>query len=333
MKKFLKYTAYLVIVVVLIVIAGISYITLALPNVGEPENIKVEATPLRLERGKYLANNVATCVDCHSTRDWTKFAAPINQNIIGAGGEKFGDNVGFPGEVYVPNITPTNLKSYTDGELFRAITTGVKKDGSAIFPIMPWPYYSKMSREDVYSIIAYLRTLKPQAGTYPGHTLNFPLNILVHTMPKKATLGTVPNPADTVKYGEYMITISACKECHSPADKGTFLPGLEYAGGQEYGLPGGGKIRSANITPDKETGIGSWTKDMFVKRFTQYADSNYKPVAVKPGEYQTIMPWYKYGGMKVTDLEAIYAYLKTLKPVKHQFVKFEAGSQWALNSK
>ncbi|HEY9197020.1 MAG TPA: cytochrome C, partial [Mucilaginibacter sp.] len=166
MKKFLKLAAYTVIVVVLVVIAGVSYVVLALPDVGEPENIKVDATPRRIERGKYLANNIALCMDCHSTRDWSKFAGPMVVGTDGGGGEKFTAAAGFPGEVEVPNITPYHLANWTDGELFRAITTGVKKDGSAIFPLMPWPYYSKMDREDVYSIIAYVRSLKPIKKDY-----------------------------------------------------------------------------------------------------------------------------------------------------------------------
>jgi mono/diheme cytochrome c family protein len=332
-KKFLKYAAYTVIVVVLIIMAGISYVTLALPNVGQSENIKVDITPQRIERGKYLANNVAACVDCHSSRDWSKFAAPVNENEIGVGGEKFDANVGFPGSVYVPNITPYNLHNWTDGELFRAITTGVKKDGSAIFPIMPWGAYSKMSREDVYSIIAYVRTLKSQKSSFPERKLDFPLNVLVHTMPAKATLGVLPDEHDTLKYGAYLVQIAACKDCHTQANKGKLIEGLEFAGGHEYTPPGGGTVRTANITPDKETGIGSWTKEQFVNRFKQYTDSTSKPAAVKPGEFQTIMPWYKYGGMKVTDLEAIYAYLKTVKPVKNQVVKFAININPKLNSK
>jgi len=322
MKKILKFAGYLVIAIVLIVVAGISYITLALPNVGDPENIKVEATPQRIERGKYLANHITACVDCHSKREWNILAGPIKEETLGAGGEKFDANVGFPGSVYVPNITPYHLKNWTDGELFRAITTGVKKDGSAIFPIMPWESYSKMSREDVYSIIAYLRTLKPQTTDYPERKLDFPLNILVHTMPAKAALGTVPDQHDTLAYGAYLVRIGACKDCHSQANKGKIIEGLEFAGGHEYTSPNGGTIRSANITADKETGIGSWTKAQFLSRFTQYADSTHQQTPIKPNEFQTIMPWYKYGTMKVSDLEAIYAYIKTIKPVKNKVDKF-----------
>ena len=160
MKKFKKWTAYTIITLLLIVVAAVSYITLALPNVGKPKDIKIELTPQRIARGKYLANYVAVCIDCHSTRKWGEFAGPIDTTHIGAGGEHFDKNVGFPGDVFVPNITPSNLKTWTDGELYRAINTGVRKDGSAIFPIMPYSSYGKMEQEDIYSIIAYIRTLK-----------------------------------------------------------------------------------------------------------------------------------------------------------------------------
>jgi len=324
--------AYVVIFIVLLVVSAASYIALALPNVGEPENIKVELTPKRIQRGTYLANHVTVCVDCHSTRKWNEFAAPIDSAIIGAGGEKFDAAVGFPGTVYVPNITPAHLKDWTDGELFRAITAGVKKDGSAIFPIMPWQYYATMDREDVYSIIAYIRTLKSVKTTFPKRELDFPLNLLVNTMPQKAALGKIPAESDTIKYGAYLVAAAACRDCHTKDDKGKPLPGMDFAGGHEYTLPGA-TLHSSNITPDKATGIGNWTKEQFVSRFTQYANGTAKPYSVKPGDFQTIMPWWKYGGMKPSDLEAMYAYLKTVKPVNNRVVKFQANSAAVVNSK
>ncbi|RVT98023.1 c-type cytochrome [Mucilaginibacter limnophilus] len=322
MKKFLKWIAIIVILVVVVAISAASYVSFALPDVGEPENIKVELTPERLARGKYLAHSVAVCIDCHSTRDWSKFAGPIDSNQLGVGGEVFDSRIGLPGEIYVPNITPTGIKKYTDGELFRAITTGVKKDGSAIFPIMPWQAYSKMDREDIYAIIAYIRTLQPKGKTYPAHKLDFPLNLIVNTMPQKATLGKRPPESDTLKYGQYLVQTASCIDCHSQEDKGTRIAGLEFAGGRTFQLPGG-VLKSANITPDKDTGIGSWTKEQFVNRFRQYAEGNMQPQSVKPNEYQTIMPWWKYGNMKESDLAAVYAYLRTIKPISNPVVKFQ----------
>jgi len=318
MKKIGKWIVIVAISLILLIIIGISYIVLALPNVGPPENISITLTPQRIGRGEYLSNHVALCIDCHSQRDWSKFAGPVLNGKLGEGGEVFDTQVGFPGIVHVPNITPYNLKGWTDGEIFRAITTGVRKDGSAIFPLMPWPYYSKMSREDVYSIIAYLRTLKPVESSYPKSKLNFPLNILVHTMPQKAVFATLPAPKDTLKYGEYLTSSAACIECHSQANNGKIIAGLEFAGGHEYKVSGK-TIRSANITPDKATGIGNWTEEAFVERFKSFSDRS-KTEPVSSSGFQTIMPWYGYGGMSETDLKAIYVYLRTIKPINNKVI-------------
>jgi len=317
MKKLGKGLLYLVIAVILIAIVTVSYITLALPDVSAPENIQIALTPQRIERGKYLANHVSLCMDCHSKRDWSKPIGAIDADKFGAGGDNFDSNDdGLPGNIYVPNITPHNLKNWTDGEILRAITAGERKDGSAIFPIMPWDYFSKMSREDLYSIIAYLRTLKPiVTNPYPKRKLDFPLNILVHTMPQEATLGQIPLQSDTVKYGAYIIRTAVCGGCHSPLKNGKVIPGMDYAGGRDFKIDGKSYF-SANITPDKATGIGNWTREAFVARFKSFTDSaratHKSPSAFSP------MPWYDYSGMKEVDLKAIYAYLKSIKPVNHK---------------
>src|SRR5690606_6445097 len=128
MKKLLKILAIIVGIVVLLIIAGYIYLNTAFPDVEPPKDIKVEATPERIARGEYLALYVAVCIDCHSERDWTKFAGPIKPGTEGSGGELFDENIGFPGRVITKNLTPANLGSWSDGELIRAITCGVTKD-------------------------------------------------------------------------------------------------------------------------------------------------------------------------------------------------------------
>jgi len=323
MKKARKIILYVVIGIVLVIVGAVSYVSLALPNVGEPEQITIKATPEVLARGKYLATHVIGCIDCHSKRDWSKFAGPIDTTTLGGGGELFDASVGFPGEVHVPNITPNGIGNWTDGELFRAITCGVRKNGNAIFPLMPWPYYSKLDREDLYAVMTYVRNLKPIKSNYPASKLDFPLNILVHTMPQKAELSKRPNPGDTIKYGAYLVNACACQECHSQSDKGVPIAGLEFAGGREFKMDGA-TIRAANITPDKATGIGAWTKEAFLARFKAFSDSK-TAATVKHGDVQTIMPWWAFSGMTENDLSAIYAYLKTVKPVKNQVTHFTKG--------
>ena len=84
--KFLKILGYIIGGVALITIVFVVYFNLSYPKVDPPSNEKVEVTPVRLERGKYLANHVAVCMDCHSTRDWSKYAGPIIAGTLGKGG-------------------------------------------------------------------------------------------------------------------------------------------------------------------------------------------------------------------------------------------------------
>ncbi|TDQ06946.1 c-type cytochrome [Pedobacter metabolipauper] len=320
MKKIFK--VLLIIVLLLILLIGISmgYVKWGLPNAEKAPDLKVEITPERIARGEYIANHVTLCVDCHSTRDWSKFAGPPKPGTLGKGGEVFDENAGFPGAVYSKNITPFNLKGWTDGELYRLITTGVTKDGKAMMNIMPYPAYSKMDPEDVYDIIAYLRTLKPIPSTIPERRLDFPLNFIVNTIPGKAMPQKKPAASDTLKYGAYLLNAAACVDCHTKQDKGNNIKGMEFAGGREFASPAG-SLYSTNITSDKTTGIGNWTKEMFVSRFKVYADSN-SIHTVKPGDFQTIMPWVMYSGMKESDLAAIYTYLKTIKPIPNKVTRF-----------
>jgi hypothetical protein len=319
MKKAGKITIYVILSLLFIVAVILTYVKVGLPNVGAAPDLKVATTPELVERGRYLANHVAVCIDCHSTRDWTKLTAPIVQGTFGVGGEKFDETVGLPGSVHSANLTPYNLGSWTDGEIFRAITTGVKKDGSAIFPIMPYDRYREMDKEDIYAIIAYIRTLPTQATTTPKRSLDFPLNFIVNTIPKEAALQTKP-AENSAAYGNYIINASACFNCHTDEKEGKWV-GESFAGKRGFRLPGG-VVFSANITPDKETGIGNWTKEQFVARFKSYTDSSYVFPTVSGNQFQTVMPWGMYAGMKTSDLEAIYTYLQSVKPVKNAVEKF-----------
>lgn len=321
MKKFLKYLGYSLGVVLITVAALLSYVKIALPDVGAAPDMKVDVSAAKLERGKYLANHVMLCMDCHSTRDWNQFSGPLVPGSEGKGGELFDQKLGCPGKYIAPNITPYNLQHWSDGELFRSITEGVTKDGRALFPIMPYHLFGQLDRNDIEAVIAYIRNLKPIESVQETSSSDFPMNFIINTMPEKATLSKMPPKSDTLNYGKYMITASGCMDCHTKQEQGKFV-GQLYAGGFEIKLPDGSVVRSANLTPDKESGIGNWSKNYFIKRFKMYADSAYVNPVVKPGDFQTIMPWTMYAGMDTVDLAAIYKYLKHLDPVYHVVEKF-----------
>lgn len=325
MKKVFKILAYLLLGIIVLAAGLLIYIKAALPNVGDAPNIKISYTPEKIERGRYLANYVTVCTDCHSTRDWTKFAGPIVAGTIGKGGERFDRKAGFPGVYYSKNITPAGISRYTDGELLRLITTGVTKEGRAMFPVMPYAHYGKMDTEDIESIIAYIRSFKPIENTVTESVSDFPMNFILNTIPTKSAPQKRPPVTDRLAYGQYLVNAASCIECHTKVDKGQIVEKLAFAGGREFMLPDGSILRSANITPDTSSGIGSWTEDIFIKKFTSYADSTYQPPTIKPGEFNTVMPWNMYGRMKIEDLSAIYTYLKSIPPVKNSVEKFTSA--------
>ncbi len=322
MKKLFKISGFVLLFIVIVIGGLVSYVKTALPNVGEAQPVKINYTPDLVERGKYPANHVVLCVDCHSTRDWTKFSGPLTPGTLGKGGERFDQALGFPGVYYSKNITPKGIGRYTDGELYRVITTGVTKEGKAMFPVMPYPYYSKLDPNDVNAIIAYIRSFDPIDNNPPESASDFPMNIIINMIPKKAEGGTRPDAANTLAYGAYLVNACACRECHTPVKQGQIIPELAFSGGREFMLYSGGIVRSSNITASTETGIGNWSEEAFINRFKSYVDSNYKPQNVEKGAFNTLMPWTMYGGMTRTDLAAIYAYLHSMPAKENAVIKF-----------
>jgi mono/diheme cytochrome c family protein len=323
MKKLLKVVGILLLVLIFILVLVAAYIKIALPNVGPPPRITVERTATHIARGEYLAKSVMVCMDCHSARNIAEFAMPMDPATLGAGGQKFDRNEGFPGTYFSANITPAGIGSWTDGEIYRAITTGVRKNGKAIFPVMPYHNYGKSDPEDIKAVIAYLRSIPSIEHSVSESHSDFPMNIILNTIPEKAVPGKIPEDRnDSIAQGKYLFTMASCHDCHTPLEKGKFDESLAMAGGREFKIPGA-TIRSANITPDQQSGIGSWTREMFMLRFTQYRDSAQAHRRLAPGDSQTIMPWTMYASMKDQDLHNLYSYIRTLQPVNHLVTRFE----------
>lgn len=315
MKRLLKFVV--IAVVILLVAAGvaITYVTQALPDIAVKE-LKVELTPERIARGEYLANHVCVCMDCHSTRNWNAFSGPLIPGTLGKGGERFDESMNFPGTFYSANITPFNVGSWSDGELYRVIVSGVAKDGHPMFPVMPYLNYGKMDEEDIHSLIAYVRSLDPLESRTEKSEAVFPVSVIMHTMPQPPAHVKRPDPSDEVAYGKYLVNASGCGECHTRTEKGKKV-GEPFAGGFAFNFPTGDVVRSVNITPSEDGGLGRWTREQFIARFKMYADSGYTapPVNMMAHEFQTVMPWTMYAGMTEQDLGAIYAYLRTVPVV------------------
>jgi mono/diheme cytochrome c family protein len=319
MKKLFKVFGVLLILIAVLAAGGFLYLQFAFPKVSPAVDLKIESTPQRLERGKYLANGFFGCIDCHSGRDWTKFSGPLVPGTEGKGGQDFGETAGFVPASNITQDKETGIGGWTDGEIFRAITAGVDKEGKFLAPMMPYPEFAKLDKEDIYSIIAYIKTLPAISNKVPEKKLNFPLSLIFRTVPADANnFGKFPDPNDRVKAGEYYG--KSCMYCHSPNDKGEFFPDKLFSGGVEFPMPDGKIIRSANISPDKETGIGNYTKEQFLQKFKMHTDPANLDPAIRG--YNTPMMWNLLAlSCTEADLGAVFDYLMTQKPVSSRVEK------------
>ena len=327
MNRILRVFSILIACIGSIIIIMTSCIYIFFPKVSRSPRIKVKITSARLERGKYLFYSVAGCVSCHSQRDESKFTMPVIKGTEGMGGERFDHRLGFPGSFMATNLTPFHLGNWTDGDIYRAITTGVSKDGHALFPIMPYENYALMDTEDIFSVIAYLRSIQSVNSNWPESQFDFPLNIIVRTIPKNVQPATKPDTANLIVYGKYLVNMASCITCHTQARQGKIIDSLGFGGGREMPLFTGGLLRSANISPDSLTGIGTWSSINFVNRFKSFEDSIFEPGHVERNQYNTVMPWTLFAKMKTSDLQAIYAYLRTVRPIHNKVTRFSKNGQ------
>jgi mono/diheme cytochrome c family protein len=260
-----------------------------------------------MERGRYMTENVVGCFGCHSKYDLATAPESYPRARKGAGDSM--EAHGMEGLV-APNITPdreTGVGGWTDDELARAIREGVSRDGRALFPAMPYTAFRRLSDEDLASVVVYLRSIEPVRNQLPRSEIPFPVSRLINAVPQPLDAPVAePDRSTPAKYGEYLVTVGDCAACHTPRDgRGQFLKGLEYGGG----TPAlGGRVATANITPDA-TGIPYYDESLFIEAM--------RGGHVKARQLSPAMPWWVYGRMTDEDLKAMFAYLRTLRPVSH----------------
>ena len=280
------------------------------PKTRALTNRTFERTPQRLERGRYIATSLSGCLYCHTQHDWAAPGTPMVAGMEG-GGEVL-PYAGLPGRIVAPNLTPdpeTGAGRWTDDQLARAIREGIGHDARALFPIMPYKHYHNMSDEDLASVVVYLRSLPPVHNQLPATEIIFPVKYLIRSAPEPVT-AAVPDvgSADQLKYGTHLADQAGCIDCHTPQVRGENVPGMDFAGGFSFTGPWG-NIVSTNITPDP-SGIPYYDEALFLNVI--------RTGQVRARKLSPIMPVMVYKNLTDEDLKAIFAFLRTTKPVKHR---------------
>jgi cytochrome c553 len=277
-------------------------------------------------RGEYLAKLMG-CPACHST----DAARPYAGGLEGREAE---------GPWRAGNLTPhaaTGIGSWTDAQIVAAIRDGVRPDGRALHPIMPYRYYRRLTDEDARAVVAFLRSLKPiehaveplppllppaTAAAEPAS--DAPAEPRAPAAPQAsapaAPQASAPAASGAADRGEYLAAIMHCASCHAtPGADGRPDPARPFAGGKAMrpfgaGLVslGTGTLIASNLTPDRETGLGNWTAEDLGRAVR---------LLVRPDGTVIRGPMQLYAAgwaaIDDRDLAALAAFLKRLPPVRN----------------
>ena len=299
-----KILAALVLVVVAVVVGIPAYFYGVYPKMRPAPQMTAPTTPEAVERGRYLAEAMTGCIACHSPVDESR-PGDFPQAGLEYAGRVFLPDAGFPGKIVAPNLTSdpeTGIGRWTDGEVVRAIREGVSRDGRPLFPLMNYPAYGDFSDDDALAIVAYLRSRKPVRHDNGQTELNFPVGMMIRTVPRPRD-GPPPGvPAAGVERGRAMIKIMMCGECHTPRDnRGNPIAGKELAGGDAFKGPWG-VVYAANITSHPSAGIGAYSNDD-LKRVLREGRN-------RAGRLLWVMPWSVTKNLTDADLDALIAALR-----------------------
>ncbi|MEO1178055.1 MAG: cytochrome C [Pseudomonadota bacterium] len=251
-----------------------------------------------LERGAYLVQGPMACGNCHTPKGPD---GPIANMEMGGGFV-----IRTPGfEVHVPNISPgSRVAKWSDAELALAIREGIRPDGTVIRPPMAIELYRQLSDRDLAAVVSYLRSVPAITRTIPESTYNIP--VPASYGPPVGSVPDIPHEV-SVEYGEYLVTIAHCMECHTPiGPKGHLYETDMGRGGREFSGPWGASV-SSNLTNSADGLAGYSDKEIIAMISTgERPDGS----AMQPP-----MPYGFLVRSTPEDLAAMVMYLRTVPPL------------------
>ena len=244
-------------------------------------NVTVASSPERIATGEKFAR---VCTGCHSSN-----------GQLPLGGQAFFGGAGGPpfGTLWAPNLTPTHLGTWSDGEIIRAIREGVGKDGRSLV-IMPSEAFHGLSDDDVQSLVAYLRSQPAIQPDSPGKALNILAALTIASSDAAYTAQspisgpvTAPPVGATPQYGDYLTRVVGCRSCHGANLQGAIPPGSDTG------------VMSPNLV--------DFAKNVSADQFISTLRTGKTPTGyvLNPEE----MPWRDFEKFSDDDFRAIYSYL------------------------
>ncbi|MDN3222328.1 c-type cytochrome [Pseudomonas nunensis] len=299
--------------------------TLALLGSGSINAAEVDQNLIK--QGEYLAR-AGDCVACHTAKDGKPFAGglPMETPI---------------GTIYSTNITPdkTGLGDYSFEDFDKAVRHGVAKNGSTLYPAMPYPSYASVTEPDMQALYAYfMHGVAPVAQDNKASDIPWPLSMRWPLMgwrwmfaPAVADYKAEPGADAVVSRGAYLVEgLGHCGACHTPRALTMQEKSLNAGEGSTF-LSGSAPLEgwiAKSLRGDHKDGLGSWSEEQLVQ-FLKTGRSDRS--AVFGGMSDVVTHSMQY--MTDADLTAIARYLKSLpandpNDQPHQYDKQVAQSLW-----
>lgn len=262
-----------------------------------------------VERGAYVFRAAGGC-SCHTDAK--------NQGAFMAGGRPIATPFGT---IYSTNITPdpaTGIGAWSDEDFLRAMTLGVGPSGEQYFPVFPYTSFTRMTRQDVLDLKAYLFSITPveQANRAPDLQAPFGWRFGVRLWKllffRPGTWQPDPDQSAQWNRGAYLAqALGHCGECHTPRNlMGGLRKGMRHAGA----VDGPDGELAPNITPDADTGIGAWSPADLV----WFLQMGLKPDGDDTQGLMSELIETGYSHLNEADLEAIAVYIQSLPPIHHK---------------
>jgi mono/diheme cytochrome c family protein len=251
-----------------------------------------------IARGKALVD-AGDCFSCHTSDPAKPFAGGVR--------------IETPfGTITSPNLTPdreTGIGAWSEQDFYRALRSGIAPDGSRYYPAFPYPYFTKLTRDDIFAIRGYLTTLTPYANKAPPPELRFPLNFRVvmrvwnYLFFRPDILTPDQGKGTDWNRGRYLVeALGHCGACHTPKNLfGADRRNRSFAGGLVDGW------FAPRLDAAERSGLASWKVDEIVEYLA--SGRNQKSHAGGPMAEVVVNSTSKISD---ADLHAIAVYLKSL---------------------
>jgi mono/diheme cytochrome c family protein len=267
-----------------------------------------ESAQSLLARGDYLVNGIMTCNHCHTPKD--KAGNPVMARQFAGGVQRF-DEVTFTASG--SNITPdadTGIGKWSDADIKRALTDGVRPNGVKLAFVMPSPLYKVLTPRDLDAVVAYMRSVAPLNAKVPQPL--YKTAQYAPTYPGADKPMSESDLRDPLKRGQYLANLGHCMQCHAERDDQE-IPNYRTGagkGGRVYKTPAG-LVKAANITSHPTKGLGAWSDAEIKRALINGVSRDGRPLAITMATYSQYLK-----RLSDDDLNALVAWMRALPPLE-----------------